>query len=193
MMGRVSKPGAACAVGVAVALLYALAGCSSKPGDLEPLVHGAMAKLVPTAAPGPPPATVFHDAAGAAHTLADFKGKVVVLNLWANWCAPCKEEIPSLAKLETEFAGKDLAVIPVSLGQGKDESLGHAFLSKYPPLPFYTEPTDGLPFAFHPVVEAMPTTILYDRHGVEKARLAGGADWSGPDARRVIQSLLDEK
>lgn len=192
-MGRVSRPAAASAAGIAVALLYALGGCSSKPGDLKPLAHGAMAKLTPTSAPAAPPTTVFRDASGAPHTLGDFEGKVVVLNLWANWCAPCKEEIPSLAKLQTEFAGKPVAIVPVSLGQGKDEPLGRAFLAKYPPLAFYTEPTDALPFAFHPVVEAMPTTILYDAHGVEKARLAGGADWSGPDARRVIQSLLDEK
>lgn len=192
-MDRISKAGAIAGASLAVALLYGLAGCSNKPGDLKPLAHGAMAKLTATTGPAPEPETVFKDAAGKPHTLAEFKGKVLVLNLWANWCAPCKEEIPSLAKLQTAFAGKPVQVVAVSLGQGKDEALGAAFLARNPPLAFYTEPTDNFSFAFKPVVEAMPTTILYDAKGVEKGRLAGGADWSGPDAKAVIQSLLDEK
>ena len=196
-MGRVSaRTGFASAflrATVAAALLYALTACSNHPGDLKSLAHGAMAKLTVSAAPSAAPQTVFRDAAGAAHTLADFQGKVVVLNLWANWCAPCKEEIPSLARLQKEFAGQPVAVVPVSIGKDRDEVLGKAFLARNPPLTFYTEPTANFPFAFKPPVEGMPTTVLFDRHGVERARLSGGADWSGPEARAVIRALLDQK
>jgi thiol-disulfide isomerase/thioredoxin len=174
----------------AVAVLYALAGCSNSPGDLKSLAHGQMAKLQATANPAPEPTTVFQDAQGLPHTLADFKGKVLIVNVWANWCAPCKEEIPSLAKLQTEFAGKPVAVVPVSVGKGDDEVQGRAFIARNPPLGFYTEPTYAFAFAFKPVVEGMPTTVIYDRNGVEKARLVGGADWSGPDARKVVDALL---
>ena len=85
-----------------------------------------------------------------------------------------------------------MAVVAVSVGKAEDETAGRAFIDRNPPLTFYTEPTYTLAFAFKPVVENMPTTILYDRKGVERARLAGGADWSGPEARAVIDSLLAE-
>ncbi|MGI8841100.1 MAG: TlpA family protein disulfide reductase [Caulobacteraceae bacterium] len=175
------------------ALLYGMAGCSQTPGDLKPLARGAMAKLVVSARPAPAPATPFADAAGKAHTLAAFKGKVAIVNLWANWCAPCKAEIPSLAKLARAYAGKPLAIVPISVGKGDDETAGHAFIDKNPPLTFYTEPTYALAYAFKPPIDEMPTTVIYDKAGIERARLSGGADWSGPDAKAVIDSLLAEK
>ncbi len=189
----VERPARLAALAAVSALLYAAAGCSNTPGDLRPLAKGSMAKLEISRGPAAAPATAFADAAGKPHTLAEFKGKVAVVNLWANWCAPCKAEIPSLAKLGTAYAGKAVAVIPISLGKGEDETAGHAFINRNPPLAFYTEPTYALAFAFKPVVENMPTTILYDRKGVERARLAGGGDWSSPQARAVIDSLLAEK
>ncbi|HTX50809.1 MAG TPA: TlpA disulfide reductase family protein [Caulobacteraceae bacterium] len=157
---------------------------------MSALAKGQMAKLQPTKTPAPEPTTVFKDAQGRPHTLADFKGKVLIVNIWANWCAPCKQEIPSLAKLQAEFAGKPVAVVPVSVGKGDDETQGQVFIAHNPPLTFYTEPTYAMAFAFKPVVEGMPTTVIYDAKGVEKARLVGGADWSGPDARRVVDALL---
>jgi len=178
------------AVAGMVGLLYALGGCSNTPGDLKSLAHGAMAKLVVSANPAPPPDTPFKDAAGRPHTLAEFKGKVAIVNVWANWCAPCKEEIPSLARLQVAYAGRPVAVVPVSVGKGDDETYGHAFIDRNPPLTFYTEPTYALTFAFKPAVDGMPTTIIYDKKGVERARLEGGADWSGADARAVVDSLL---
>jgi thiol-disulfide isomerase/thioredoxin len=156
----------ALALATLAALLYGLAACSNSPGNLKSLATGAMANLKVTTDPSPSPTTPFKDAAGKVHTLADFKGKVLLVNLWANWCAPCKEEIPSLAKLQTEMVGKDVAIVPISVGKGDDEVLGRAFLDRNPPLAFYTEPTYALAFAFKPVVEGMPTTILYDRQGV---------------------------
>jgi thiol-disulfide isomerase/thioredoxin len=174
-------------------VLYALAGCSNTPGDLKSLAKGAMAKLTVSDKPASAPDTVFKDAQGKPHTVAEFKGKVAVVNVWANWCAPCKEEIPSLARLQTAYAGKDVAIVPVSVGKGDDETAGHAFIGRNPPLTFYTEPTYALTFALKPPIEGMPTTILFDRKGVERARLSGGADWSSPEAKAVVDSLLAEK
>ena len=180
--------------GVAVlTVLYALAGCSNPPADLKSLSKGAMAKLVVTDTPIPAPDTPFKDAQGATHTLVEFKGRVLLVNVWANWCAPCKEEIPSLARLQAAYAGKPLVVAPVSVGKGDDEPAGRAFIARNPPLTFYTEPTYALAYAFKPPIDGMPTTILYDAKGMERARLAGGADWSGPEARAVIDFLLAGK
>jgi len=180
----------ALAIGGLGALLAMVAACSNTPTDLKSAARGAMAKLELTPSPETAPAIPFKDAAGASHTLAEFKGKVAIVNLWANWCAPCKEEIPSLAKLQAAYAGKAVAVVPISVGKGDDEAAGRAFIGRNPPLTFYTEPTYAIAFAFKPVVEGMPTTIIYDPKGVERARLTGGADWSGSDARAVVDALL---
>ncbi|MHB8529160.1 MAG: TlpA family protein disulfide reductase [Caulobacteraceae bacterium] len=179
-------------LGVA-ALLYAIVACTKAPGELRPLARGAMAKLTVTDHPAPAPAIPFLDAAGRRHTIAEFRGRVVVVNIWANWCAPCKLEIPSLAKLQARYAAAPVKVVPVSVGQGEDETAGRGFIARNPPLVFYTEPTFRLAYAFSPTIQDMPTTILYDRRGRERARLVGGADWSGKDAAAVIDALLAEK
>lgn len=177
------------ALGWAVGFLYALGGCSNSPPDLKSLARGAMAKLTVSDAPAPAPTTVFTDGAGRSHTLAEFKGKALLVNVWANWCAPCKAEIPSLAKLAAAERGQSVAIVPVSVGKGDDESAGRRFIERNPPLTFYSEPSYALAFALRPPIAGMPTTILFDRHGVERARLVGGADWSGPDAKAVVDYL----
>jgi thiol-disulfide isomerase/thioredoxin len=176
----------------AAALLYGIGACSNPPGKLADLATGHMAKLTVTASPKPAPATVFTDLAGRPHTLADFKGKVTVLNVWAKWCAPCVMEIPSLARLQQAYAGKPVAVVPVDLDKGEDIVPAKAFIARNAPLAYYSEPTYALPYALQPSVTDMPTTIIYDKKGVERARLAGGADWSSPEARAVIDALLAE-
>lgn len=177
----------------ALALLYAVAGCSKPGGGLRSLAVGPMAALKlsdhPTAAPSVP----FNDGAGAAHTLGEFKGRVTVVNFWANWCPPCKAEIPSLSRLAVAEVGKPLAIVPISVGKNEDETAGRAFIAKNPPLSFYTEPSYRLTFAFAPPVGDMPTTVIFDKHGVERARLAGGANWSSPQARAVVDLLMAEK
>ncbi|MBS0410908.1 MAG: TlpA family protein disulfide reductase [Proteobacteria bacterium] len=172
------------------ALLYGTAGCSNPPGNIKALARGGMAKLAFTEHANPPPATPFTDAAGKAHTIAEFKGKVTVVNIWAKWCAPCVTEIPSLARLQAAYAGKPVAVVTIDMDKGEDIGPAQAFIAKNAPLTYYSEPTYALPYALRPVVQDMPTTIIYDKAGVERARLAGGADWSGDDAKAVIDALL---
>jgi len=177
----------------ALALLYAVSGCSKPGAGLAPLATGSMAALKITQRPQSAPTAPFKDGAGAVHTLGEFKGKVTLVNLWANWCPPCKAEIPSLAALAKAEAGQPFAVVPISVGKDADEVAGRAFITAHPPLTFYTEPTYSLAFAFTPPAGDMPTTIIFDRHGVERARLPGGADWSSPQAKAVIDELLAEK
>jgi thiol-disulfide isomerase/thioredoxin len=148
-----------------------------------------MKALSVDAQPSPAPDVPFTDAAGASHTLAEFKGKVVVVNMWATWCAPCVAEMPTLAKLQASYAGKPLVVAPINLDRVEDRASAEQFLAKSPPLTYYAEPKYALAFAFKPSVEGLPTTLLIDPKGQVRARLAGGADWSGPDARKVIDAL----
>jgi thiol-disulfide isomerase/thioredoxin len=148
-----------------------------------------MKSLVVADQPAPAPTTPFADAAGKMHTLAEFKGKVVVLNLWATWCGPCVEEMPTLAKLQTEFAGQPVVVLPVSVDRDEDRANAQDFISKRPPLPFYAEPKYALAYAFKPPVAGLPTTVLIDPAGNVRATVSGGADWSSDQARQVIQTL----
>jgi len=176
-------------IGVCAAL-YGIGGCTSKPASaLKALAKGDMRDLMVQSQPSAAPQTAFTDAAGKVHTLAEFKGKVVVLNLWATWCAPCVAEMPTLAKLQTQIAAGPVAVIPISLDAPEDRANAIAFIAKRPPLAFYAEPTYELARGFNPSVEGLPTTILIDAKGEVRARLSGGADWSGPAARQVVAAL----
>jgi thiol-disulfide isomerase/thioredoxin len=176
------------------AVLYIMVQSSIKPAPadagLKGVAKGEMAKLVLPAEPTPPPANSFLDAEGKAVHVADFRGKVVVLNLWATWCAPCVTEMPTLAKLQSEYAGKPVMVVPISVDSASDVDKARAFIGQHPPLKFYNDPQMKLPFALKPVAAGMPTTVIYGPDGLEKARVSGGADWSGPDAKALIDKVL---
>ncbi len=182
------------AVVVLVAALYAGYAVIFKPhgGDLKSLATGPMAKLVVADKPAPQPIQA-QGPDGKALTLAGLKGQVVVVNLWATWCAPCKEEMPTLAKLKARYAGKDVKVLPISLDKGDaDIAKAKAFIADKPPLDFY-HGDYALAFAITPATEGLPTTLIFDRAGRERARLEGGADWSTDQAGRIVDALLAEK
>jgi thiol-disulfide isomerase/thioredoxin len=182
-------------------VLYVTQGALSKGGEaskadakggLAALAKGGMAKLEVVAAPKPPPAAPFVDAAGKPVALADFKGKVVVANLWATWCAPCKQEMPTLAKLAAAYQGKPVEVAAISVDSPSATGQAKEFIAGHKPLAFYQDAKLALPFAFSPPAQGFPTTILYDKTGMERARVIGEADWSSPEAKAVVDQLLSE-
>lgn len=175
------------------AAIYVIAQACSKPsagGDLKSLAKGDMAKLTVLADAGPAPATSFVGPDGQPVRLADFKGKVVVLNLWATWCAPCVVEMPTIAKLAESYAGQPVEVVAVSIDKPEATDKAKAFIAKQQHLKFYQDPTMSLPFDIRPPAPGMPTTVIYGKDGVEKARVSGEADWSTKDARAVIDKVL---
>jgi len=182
----------AAVIGVA-AVVYIMAQASFKPapegGELKSLAKGEMAKLILPPAGAAAPAFSFFDAAGKTVTVADFKGQVVVLNLWATWCAPCVAEMPTLARLQAAYPGK-VAVVAVSVDTAQAKDKAQRFIARHTPLKFYHDPEMKLPFEIVPPAPGMPTTLLYGRDGMERARLSGDADWSGQDARAVVEALL---
>lgn len=181
-------------LGVA-AVVYIIGQASINPqqkSELKSLARGEMAKFSIPAEAASPPAESFVDAAGATRRIADFKGKVAVVNLWATWCGPCVIEMPTLAKLAASYEGKPVEVIAISVDRAEDADKARAFIGKHAPLAFYHDPKMALPFAFKPAATGMPTTIIYGADGVERGRLAGGADWSGKDAKALIDKVLAE-
>lgn len=184
-------------VGVA-AVVYIMAQSSTKA---PPTVHGVVAtpaaavkplseKLTMASGPVPAPDYAFFDSAGKPVKLADLKGKVVVLNIWATWCAPCVAEMPTLAKLQAAYAGKGVEVVTVSIDSETSATKARLFIAQHDPLKFYHDREMKLPFKVN--AQGAPTTLIYGRDGLEKARVAGEADWSGPEARALVEKVLAE-
>jgi thiol-disulfide isomerase/thioredoxin len=176
------------------AVVYIMAQASFKPtapkAQLASLAKGDMATLRTLADAGPQPVNSFYGPDGKALRLADFKGKVVVLNLWATWCAPCVEEMPTLARLQAEYDGQPVEVVTVSVDSPGEVDKAKAFIAQHPPLKFYNDPKMKLPFALVPAAAGMPTTVIYGKDGVERGRLSGAAVWSGADAKAVVDKVL---
>jgi thiol-disulfide isomerase/thioredoxin len=134
----------------------------------------------------------FADAAGQQVDLSKWKGRVVVLNLWATWCAPCRKEMPDLAKLQAALGGPDFEVVALSVDRkGLDAS--QAFLKEIgvTNLAAYIEPDAKSLAALQAL--GLPATILIDRKGKESARLLGPADWASQEAQDMVKALLAEK
>jgi thiol-disulfide isomerase/thioredoxin len=183
-------------IGVA-AIIYIIAQASTKPAPQTAaqapppaVTHDVAQKLEHPADGQAPPAYAFFGADGEKVTPADFKGQVVVMNLWATWCAPCKIEMPTLAKLQQAYAGKPVKVVAVSID--KPEALGEAkaFIAGQAPLGFYNDPDAKLPWALKPQAVGMPTTLIIGKDGLERGRISGEADWAGPGAKAVIDKAL---
>ena len=182
------------------ALLYANPGLSHKTdapveaprSALSRFAVGSLARLETPAALKPAPAYVFKTREGAEARFADFRGKVVVVNLWAMWCAPCRTEMPTLARLARTYQDRDLMVLPINVDAEPDKIAdARSFIDVHEPLPLYSDPRFQLPFEF-PGKGKMPQTILLDRQGRVRAAFAGEADWSSPEARALIDALLAE-
>jgi thiol-disulfide isomerase/thioredoxin len=159
-------------------------------GPLAGLNKGAMAALLTKPKPLDLPDITFADAAGKPKTLADFKGKIVLLNIWATWCVPCREEMPAFDALQTKLGGEDFAVVAVNIDKGGPEK-AQAFLKETGAthLAIYTDPSGKLFSTLKAV--GMPTTLLIDREGREIARLVGPADWASPEAIAVMEAAIN--
>ncbi len=123
-------------------------------------------------------------------SLADFRGKIVLLNIWATWCGPCRVEMPTLDQLRTKLGGADFEVVALSIDQGgvpvvKDfyEELGLKALR------IFVDPSVTAPVALNAL--GVPTTLLIDREGQEIGRYTGPAEWDSPEMVAVIRSYID--
>src|SRR4029079_2308434 len=162
---------------------------SAGEGPLAGLNKAAMAAFVIRPQPQPLADIAFAGADGAAKALSDWKGKVVLLNIWATWCVPCREEMPALDKLQAELAGKDFDVVAVNIDRGGGDK-PKAFLAETGAthLQLYTDPTGKLFSTLKTV--GMPATLLIDREGREIGRLFGPANWDSPEALALIKAAI---
>jgi thiol-disulfide isomerase/thioredoxin len=133
----------------------------------------------------------FKDAVGANVSLAKWQGKVVLLNLWATWCAPCRKEMPDLAALQKQLGGADFEVVALSLDR-KGAGASQAFLKEVgaDSLALYTDVDSTSLQALQAL--GLPATLLIDRKGLEAGRLLGPAQWSAPEAVAFIKAAIAE-
>ncbi len=142
------------------------------------------------AAPEPLGEVHFSDGDGKPMTLADFKGKTILLNLWATWCAPCREEMPSLDRLQQELGSDTFEVVALAVDRAGPET-AQKFLNEIgvTSLKLYADTTTRSGSALRAV--GMPTTILIDPQGREIGRLPGPYEWDAPEAKALIKAELD--
>lgn len=179
----------------AAAVLYVIASASFKPkeaADLRDLRRGELVKLDVPTTPRAAPAQTFTDPDGKTVSIADYKGQVLVVNTWATWCGPCKVEMPTLARLQAAYQTQPVRVITISVDRDEKLDEAKAFMAQNAPLKLYRDPEYKWIRSLAPRAEGFPTTVIYDRKGMERARLSGDADWSGKEARELVERLLAE-
>ena len=157
---------------------------------LEALRGGDMAKLVIHAEPRAPIEVPFQDATGGEVSLRDFAGEVVLVNLWATWCAPCRAEMPSIDRLAGAMADEDLAVLALSTDRFGAERI-RSFLDEIGVrhLAVYQDKRSEVARAAGAM--GLPVTLILDREGREVARLTGDAEWDSPEAKVFLSRLIE--
>ena len=160
---------------------------------LKPLARGEIAALAVNGAPKPPPAIAFMGPDGQAAGLSDFRGRTVLVNLWATWCVPCRQEMPALDRLQGELGGPGFQVVAINVDT-RNPDKPRAWLQEngIKNLAYYADPAGKLLQVLQKSghVVGLPTTFLVDASGCEIALLTGPAEWDSPDALAFMRAAL---
>ena len=178
---------------LAVAVLYTALGlCANAAAADVPaamaLRAGDMQKLAPTEPPVALTEAALVDGTDAPRSLDEYRGKWMVLNFWATWCAPCRHEMPSLDRLQA--AMPEIAVVPVATGRNSVEGITAFFEEAgVKALPVLRDPKSVLARSMG--VMALPVTVIVNPEGQEVARLIGDAEWDSAEAQAVLRALSE--
>jgi len=160
--------------------------------DLAPFLQGDMRKLVLASEPAAPLDAVVVDATDAEVPLSDYRGKFVLLNFWATWCAPCRAEMPALDRLQADLGGDRFAVVTIATGRNPVPAIKDFFADEgITRLPMLRDPKQAL--ARQMAVLGLPVTVILDPEGREIARMQGDAHWDGPEAKALIAALIADE
>ena len=173
-----------CVAGLLVVLLSA--GAAEGEGDTPD--RAKLGEFVPSQQPAPAPAVSLTDVSGNTVELSDFKGRLVVVNLWATWCEPCLREMPSLERLQSKL-GDRIAVLGVSEDRGGSKTV-EPFIAKLglKSVKIFLDPKSIVGRAFE--VRGLPTSLLIDRDGKLLGRVEGAAEWDSPKIMAVLDRFL---
>jgi thiol-disulfide isomerase/thioredoxin len=160
---------------------------------VAPFARGEVAAVNVAKSPLKIPDLAFTDAAGKPLSLASFRGRTVLLNLWATWCVPCRKEMPTLDALQGELGGDRFEVVAVNIDT-RDPDKPKEFLKQIgvKKLAYYADPSAKTFQDLKNIGRAfgMPTTLLIDPHGCEIGTIAGPAEWASKDALKLIEAAL---
>jgi len=191
---------------VGLAAVYGIAGFARNPAvaaecrragetarRVAPFARGEVAAVAAATTPLRLPDLTFMDADGKPKSLADWRGRTVLFNLWATWCVPCRKEMPALDALQAKLGGAAFEVVTVNIDTRNPEKpkawLKEAGIAK---LGYYADPSAKVFQDLKSVGKAfgMPTTLLVDPAGCEIAALAGPAEWASDDAVKLVEAAL---
>lgn len=185
------------------AAFYSVAGDAGNSGScsaaratakrMAPLARGEVAAVQVNATPVPTPDLAFNGPDGAPTSLAAFKGRALLVNLWATWCPPCLKEMPALDALQAALGGADFQVVAVNIDtRNLDKPKAWLAERKITTLPYYADPQAKVFQDLRTArkVEGMPVSLIVDAEGCELAILQGPADWASADAKALIGAAL---
>lgn len=135
----------------------------------------------------PAPDFSVKDLAGAEVKLSSLKGQVVLVNFWATWCPPCKEEIPSMMKLNQAMTGKPFKMMAISIDEGGKEAVEGYFKKSGMSLPAYLDTDNSISRTYG--TTGVPETFIIDKAGVIQKKIVGGMDWSSKDVIAYMDEL----
>jgi thiol-disulfide isomerase/thioredoxin len=171
----------------------ACAGAVDLAQRLAPLARGEVAAFTVADPSLRLPDLAFRDAGGRQHRLADWRGRTVLLNLWATWCVPCRKEMPALDALEGKLGGPAFEVVAINIDT-RDSDKPRAWLKEVgvDRLGYYADPSAKVFQDLKAVGRAagMPTTLLVDPAGCEIGTVAGPAEWASEDAVKLVTAAL---
>ncbi|MBE9637556.1 TlpA disulfide reductase family protein [Salipiger mangrovisoli] len=179
---------------LAFAILYTAGVALANPAlaDVEAasaLREGEMKKLVFHEAPKPVGSAEFADFEGNPKALSELKGKWALVNFWATWCAPCREEMPALSALQSELGGEGFEVVTIATGRNPPPAMTTFFEEiGVDNLPLYRDPKSAL--AREMAVLGLPVTVLVNPEGQEVARITGDVDWGSDNAKAVLVAAM---
>ncbi len=157
-----------------------------------PLVRGEIQHFLLLGNPRPVPEVSFTDARGKVVRLARFRGKVVLLNFWATWCAPCRREMPALDRLQETLGGPRFEVVALSLDRSGLKAVRPYFQEiGLKTLAVYLDPRGKVQRIFN--ITRFPTTVLIDARGFEVGRVEGPAEWMAPEARALVRFFMKKR
>jgi thiol-disulfide isomerase/thioredoxin len=163
------------------------------PARVAPLAHGEVAAFAVADPSRRLPDLAFRDATGAERHLADWRGRTVLLNLWATWCVPCRKEMPALEALQGKLGGPGFEVVAVNIDT-RDADKPRAWLKEVgiDRLAYYADPTAKVfqDLKIMGRAAGMPTTLLVDPAGCELGTVAGPAEWASEDAVKLVTAAL---
>jgi thiol-disulfide isomerase/thioredoxin len=156
---------------------------------LAPLVHGEVAALTMATAPLRLPDLAFEDGDGKPRKLSDWRGRTVLVNLWATWCVPCRREMPALDRLQARLGGKNFEVVAINIDT-RDPEKPRSFLKEanLTRLGYFSDQKAKVFQDLKAIGRAlgMPTSVLVDSQGCEIGTIAGPAEWDSDDAVKLI-------